>query len=148
MASGTLPNESLAGQQQINDNLKRMEEFFDDDEARVFRIYGMGGIGKTTLLRLFNDKLVGSGSRRRFDHIIFIEVSQSPNIERIRRDIEEIISGKLSSLSKSRFLLLLDDVWKEVDLMSWGIPIPSSENRCKVIMTGRTISYFRIKHVI
>ena len=145
---GTLPDESLAGLQQINDNLKRMEEFLDDDEARVLGIYGMGGIGKTTLLRLFNDKLVGSESRRRFDHIIFIEVSQSPNIERINRDIEEKIRGKLSSLSKSRFLLLLDDVWKEVDLMSWGIPIPSSKNRCKVIMTGRTISYCRIKHVV
>ena len=145
---GTLPDESLAGQEQINDNLKRMEEFLDDDKARVLGIYGMGGIGKTTLLRQFNDKLVGSNSRRRFDHIIFIEVSQYPNIERIKRDIEEKIRGKLSSLSKSRFLLLLDDVWKEVDLRSWGVPIPSSENRCKVIMTGRSISHCRIKHVV
>ena len=69
---GTLPDQSLAGQEQINDNLKRMEEFLDDDKARVLGIYGMGGIGKTTLLRQFNDKLVGSNSRRRFDHIIFI----------------------------------------------------------------------------
>ena len=144
---GTLPDQSLAGQEQINDNLKRMEEFLDDDKARVLGIYGMGGIGKTTLLRQFNDKLVGSNSRRRFDHIIFIEVSQYPNIERIKRDIEEKIRGKLSSLSKSRFLLLLDDVWEEVDLRSWGIPIPSFENRSKVIMTGRTISYCRVKHV-
>ena len=124
-----------------------MEEFLDDDEARVLRIYGMGGIGKMTLLRLFNDKLVGSNSRRRFDHVIFIEVSQSPNIERIKRDIEEKICGKLSSLRKSRFLLLLDDVWKEVDLMSLGIPTPSSMNKCKVIMTGRSISYCHIKHI-
>ena len=145
---GSLPHESLAGQDQINDNLKRMEEFLDDDEARVLGIYGMGGIGKTTLLRQFNDKLFGRDSRRRFDHIIFIEVSQSPNIERIKRDVEEIISGKLLSLTKSRFLLLLDDVWEEVDLMSWGIPIPSFESRSKVIMTGRSKSFCRIKHVV
>ena len=144
---GTLPDESLAGQEQINDNLKRMEEFLDDDKAKVLGIYGMGGIGKTTLLRLFNDKLVGSNSRRRFDHIIFIEVSKSPKIKRIKRDIEEQIHGKLSSLSQNRFLLLLDDVWKEVDLMSWGIPIPSSENKCKVIMTGRSRLCCRIRSV-
>ena len=48
---GSLLHESLAGQQQINENLKRMEEFLDDDEARVLRIYGMGDVGKTTLLR-------------------------------------------------------------------------------------------------
>ena len=124
-----------------------MEKFLDDDEARVLGIYGMGGIGKTTLPRQFNEKLFGRDLRRRFDHIIFIEVSQAPEIERIKRDVEEIISGKLSSLTKSRFLLLLDDVWMEVDLRSWGIPIPSSENRCKVIMKGRSISHCHIKHV-
>ena len=143
----SLPEEILAGQEQINNYLKQMKEFLNDEKARVLGIYGMGGIGKTTLLRKFNNQLVGTHSRRRFDHIIFIVVSQSPNIEEIKRDIEKQIGDELSSLSKSRFLLLLDDVWEEVDLMSLGIPIPSSENRCKVIMTGRSKSYCYINHV-
>ena len=143
----TLPEESLAGQEQLNNYLTQMEEFLNDEKARVLGIYGMGGIGKTTLMRKFNNQLVGSNSRRRFDHIIFIEVSQSPETEKIKRDIEKQIGDELSSLSKSRFLLLLDDVWKEIDLMNLGIPIPSSKNRCKVIMTGRSQSYCYIKHV-
>ena len=69
------------------------------------------------------------------------------DVEKIKRDITEQIGGNLSSLSRSRFLLLLDDVWNEVDLMSMRIPIPSSQNGCKVIMTGRSKSYCLIKGV-
>ena len=145
---GTLPDESLAGQEQIKDYLKQLAEFLDDDEARYLGIYGMGGVGKTTLLRKFNNELVGShAAGRRFDYVFFITVSQVVDIDKIKKDIEDQLRGNLSSLSKSRFLLMLDDVWQEVDLMSMGIPIPSSANRCKVIMTGRSKSYCRIEHV-
>ena len=145
---GTLPQESLAGREQIEKNLKRMREFLDDDEARYLGIYGMGGVGKTTLLKIFYDEQVGSYAKRRFDHIIFITLSRSPNIEEIEKDIKNQIDGNLSSLRKSEVLLLLDDVWEEVDLTRIGIPIPSIENKCKVIMTGRSKDFCRIKDVL
>ena len=88
-----------------------------------------------TLLKIFNNELRRSCVTRRFDHIIFITVTQSPNIEEIKRDIERQIDGNLSSLSQSRFLLLLDDVEERVDLGKMGIPLPSNENRSKVIIT-------------
>ena len=142
-----LPGESLAGQERINNYLTEMEEFLNDDEARVLAIYGMGGIGKTTLLRKFSNHLVGSNSRRKFDHIIFIEVSAHPRMEKIQRDIKKQIGRNLSSLRKKRFLLLLDDVWERVDLLKMGIPLPSKENKCKVILTTRDKSYCRIRNV-
>ena len=135
---GTLPDESLAGQEQIIDYLTRMQGFLDDTEARYLGIYGMGGVGKTTLLKIFNDYLVESKASRRFDHVIFITVSQAPKFEGIKADIAEQIRRQLSVLRESRFLLLLDDVWKKVDLREMGIPIPSIANKCKVIMTGRS----------
>ena len=134
----TLPDESLAGREQIDGYLTRMNEFLDDKNARYLGIYGMGGVGKTTLLTRFNDDLVGTYAGRRFDHVIFITVSQSPQIEEIKRDIAKQIKGELSTLMKKRFLLLLDDVWGKVDLRKMGIPIPSIANKCKVIMTGRS----------
>ena len=143
---GTLPNDSLSGQEQIKDYLKQMKDFIEDDEARFLGIYGMGGIGKTTLLKIINDGLVGINARRRFDHVIFITMSQVVDVEKMKRDIQEQIRGNLSSLRKSRFLLLLDDVWNEVDLSELKIPIPSSQNRCKVIMTDRSKSYRRVKN--
>ena len=145
---GTLLGESLAGQEKINNYLMQIKEFLDDDESRVLGIYGMGGIGKTTLLNIFNDKVVRINARRRlFDHIIFITMSQVVNIKKIKGDITRQIRGNLSSLSKSKFLLLLDNVWNEVDLSVLGILIPLSQSRSKVIMTGRSKSYCRVRHV-
>ena len=134
----TLPDESLSGREQIGGYLTHMNEFLDDKKARYLGIYGMGGVGKTTLLKIFNDYLVESKASRRFDHVIFITVSQSPQIEEIKRDIEKQRDGDLSSLMKKRFLLLLDDVWKKVNLEEMGIPVPYEANQCKVIMTGRS----------
>ena len=87
---GTLPYESLAGREQIIDYLMRMKGFLDDKKARVLGIYGMGGIGKTTLLRIFNDKVVGKHARGRFDHII---LSQCPRLWTSRR-LREISQNK------------------------------------------------------
>ena len=134
----TLPDESLSGREQIGGYLTQMNEFLDDKKARYLGIYGMGGVSKTTLLKIFNDYLVESKASRRFDHVIFITVSQSPQIEEIKRDIEKQRDGDLSSLMKKRFLLLLDDVWKKVNLEEMGIPVPYEANQCKVIMTGRS----------
>ncbi|CAF1722712.1 unnamed protein product [Brassica oleracea var. botrytis] len=36
------------------------------------------------------------------------------------------------------FVLLLDDIWEKVDLTKIGIPIPTSENKCKVAFTTRS----------
>ena len=144
----SFPFEKLSGKERINGYLRRMEEFLVDDEASVLGIYGMGGIGKTTLLTMFRDeKLIGSNAGRGFDHIFFIKVPRVVDVQKIKKDIADQLGGSLSSLLNRRFLLLLDDVWMEVDLPSMQIHIPSSENGCKVIMTGRSKSYCRIKHV-
>ena len=145
---GSLPYESLAGKERMNGYLRQMEEFLGDDRASVLGIYGMGGIGKTTLLRMFHDhKLIGSNAGRGFDHIFFIKVSRVVDVEKIKKDIADQLGGTLSSLLNLRFLLLLDDVWKEVDLASMRIPLPSPENGCKVIITARSKSYCRIKYI-
>ena len=144
---GAQPDESLVDQEQIKGYLKRIEEFLDDDKARVLGIYGTGGIGRTTLLRQVHHGLTGSSAGRRFNHLFFITVPHVVDVEKIKRDIKEQIGGNLSSLGKSKFVLLFDNVCKKVDLTSRGIPLPSSENGCKVIAAGRSGSHSPIKHV-
>ena len=136
--------ESLACKQKINGYLRQIEEFLVDNKARVLGIYGMGSIGKMTLLKIFNDDILVGIYIRMFDHVFFIKVSQVVEVEKIKKDITDQLGRTLSSLRNPRFLLLLDNVWKEVDLMTMEIPLPSSEN---VIMTSKSKSYDRIKHV-
>ncbi|ESQ35602.1 hypothetical protein EUTSA_v10006784mg [Eutrema salsugineum] len=45
----------------------------------------------------------------------------------------------LNFLSKKRFVLLLDDIWRKVDLTEIGIPNPTSENGCKIAFTTRCL---------
>ncbi|RVX05496.1 Disease resistance protein RPS2 [Vitis vinifera] len=42
-------------------------------------------------------------------------------------------------MRRKRFLLLLDDVWEELDLENIGIPLADQQNKCKVIFTTRSM---------
>ncbi|CAA7013740.1 unnamed protein product [Microthlaspi erraticum] len=42
-------------------------------------------------------------------------------------------------LKTRRFVLLLDDLWKKVNLSEIGVPHPSRENGCKIAFTTRSL---------
>ncbi|KAA8547768.1 hypothetical protein F0562_004197 [Nyssa sinensis] len=96
----------------------------DHDNVSVYAIWGMGGLGKTTLAQLvYNEGRV----ERYFEMRIWVCVSDDFDILKLTRAILESIEGSpcnISSLdplqrrlqeklSGKRFLLVLDDVWNE-----------------------------------
>ncbi|CAK9177959.1 unnamed protein product [Ilex paraguariensis] len=96
----------------------------NQDDVSVYAIWGMGGLGKTTLSQLlYNDKRV----ERHFELRIWVCVSDDFSILRLMRaiigwiecracDITELapLERRLQEkLSGKRFLLVLDDVWNE-----------------------------------
>ncbi|XP_077222933.1 disease resistance protein At4g27190-like [Tasmannia lanceolata] len=111
-------------------------------------VHGMGGVGKTTLMKTINNKLVGT---RDFDVVIWVTVSKDLNIERTQL----AIGGKLgllfggdedqesrgrkifARLKNSRYELMLDDLWEEIILDDVGIPKPDKENKCKIVLSTR-----------
>ncbi|CAA7040887.1 unnamed protein product [Microthlaspi erraticum] len=123
------------------------------DRNRLLGIYGMGGVGKTTLLALINNKFANPEVKGKFDIVIWVKVSKVVDIAKIQDDIgkrlginddtwclnseEEKafeISRVLSSI-KPRFVLLLDNLWDEVSLSDIGIPLTGTEFR--VVFTTR-----------
>ncbi|KAI9170446.1 hypothetical protein LWI28_028180 [Acer negundo] len=50
-------------------------------DVHMFGVYGMGGIGKTTLAREVGRKIEES---KIFDVVVFVEVSESPNMRNIQ----------------------------------------------------------------
>ncbi|KAJ0810947.1 putative virus X resistance protein-like, coiled-coil [Helianthus annuus] len=97
---------------------------YDNGEIRVYGIWGMGGLGKTTLAQLvYNHKRVD----QYFDLRCWVYVSENFQVNEIIRKIIESVdkSGctltQLDTLQASlqnklrgkKFLIVLDDVWAE-----------------------------------
>lgn len=122
------------------------------DRVGILGLYGMGGIGKTTLLEQIEKKFLEK--RDEFDVVIFVVVSQDLQIERIQKEIgkrlglwdeqweqktkKEKASNIEKVLTRKRFVMLLDDIWSKVELNEIGIPLHSPENRSKVVYTSRS----------
>ncbi|XP_068650071.1 disease resistance protein At4g27190-like isoform X2 [Aristolochia californica] len=120
-----------------------------DDNIRSIGIYGMGGIGKTTLVDNINNKLVGT---QLFDKVIKVTVTQIVNEKDIQDTIAErlglylirdnTINGRANNLVE-RFkkhqsvLIILDDVWSQLDIVKIGIPSEVEHKNCKIIVTTR-----------
>ncbi|CAA7034236.1 unnamed protein product [Microthlaspi erraticum] len=85
------------------------------DGVGTMGMYGMGGVGKTTLLKQIYNKF--SEERCGFDFVIWVVVSKELHVEKIQNEIAQEI----------------DDIWEKVDLIEIGVPIPAPENRCKVV---------------
>ncbi|XP_031281328.1 probable disease resistance protein At5g43730 [Pistacia vera] len=126
----------------------------DDHKVSVIGIYGIGGVGKTTLLKKLNNKFINE--RREFDVVIWVTVSKEVNLD----GIQEVIRHKLQipyetwdkktdehsrateicrSLSRKKFVLLLDDLWERIDLPDMGVPdVSCHQNGSKIVFTTRS----------
>ncbi|XP_052877029.1 LOW QUALITY PROTEIN: probable disease resistance protein At4g27220 [Gossypium arboreum] len=125
-----------------------------DDEVRQIGVWGMGGVGKTSIMKRINSRLVeGTG---RFNIVIWTTVSKEMSIAKLQKDIASQIkvnfcddecetrrAGMLfERLSgKSRFVVILDDIWEEVSLEKVGIPEPSTGS--KLVLTTRSFDVCR-----
>ncbi|XP_019094687.1 PREDICTED: probable disease resistance RPP8-like protein 2 isoform X2 [Camelina sativa] len=105
-----------------------VDHLVENDSIQVVSVSGMGGIGKTTLARqVFHHDIV----RRHFHGFSWVCVSQQftrkdvwqrilqdlrPYDEDIIQMDEYTLQGKLFELLETgRYLLVLDDIWKEED---------------------------------
>ncbi|KAK8358809.1 hypothetical protein V6Z12_A04G048800, partial [Gossypium hirsutum] len=119
------------------------------ENINMIGLWGMGGVGKTTLARE-----VGSQAQKLnlFDKAVITTVSQKPNFEKIKDEIAEYIGfdmkneqGRISEkelwlrLKKEpRILIILDNIWESIDLKGKiGIPIGDDHKGCKVLLTTR-----------
>ena len=110
-----------------------------DDNNYIIGLQGMGGIGKTTMVKEVGKKLKQSNQ---FTQIIDTTVSFSPDIKKIQDDIAGPLGLKFDDCNDSDrpkklwsrltngekiLLLILDDVWGDINFNELGIPY--SDNR-------------------
>ncbi|KAL0431360.1 UNVERIFIED_CONTAM: putative disease resistance protein RGA1 [Sesamum radiatum] len=103
---------------------KMLDNMREQDDLSIYAIWGMGGLGKTTLAQMiYNDERM----QRRFDLQIWVCVSDDFSIQRLVKAILESIDGEVCNISEldplqrllqerlrgKKFSLVLDDVWNE-----------------------------------
>ncbi|KAL1211022.1 putative disease resistance protein [Cardamine amara subsp. amara] len=112
-----------------------------EDGVGIMGMYGMGGVGKTTLLTQINNKF--RKDRCGFDFVIWIVVSKALQLEKILDEIAQKVRlrGKkdgsqkavhlFNFLREKRFVLFLDDIWEKVDLAEIGVPFQQDKTNAK-----------------
>ncbi|KAH7690248.1 disease resistance protein RPS2 protein [Dioscorea alata] len=120
-----------------------------DPEVSKIGVYGMGGIGKTTIMTQIYKEL---NEKKVFEIVMWVTASSSFNEKELQSKIAELLHCELSSsgdlmsraqvlheaLGKWRnFVIILDDIWYGVSLQNVGIPEPNRSNGSKVVWTTR-----------
>nr|XP_016500233.1 PREDICTED: disease resistance protein At4g27190-like isoform X1 [Nicotiana tabacum] len=128
----------------------------------IIGVWGMGGIGKTTLVKNLNNELVKtavSSSKLSFSVVVWVTVPKPPtDIRKVQAQIANRLNLKVDSeesveriasrihqrlKEEKSFLLILDDVWQAINLDHVGVPQPEDPARSKVILTSRFVDVCR-----
>ncbi|KAJ9673015.1 hypothetical protein PVL29_026337 [Vitis rotundifolia] len=124
----------------------------DGEQVSSIGLYGMGGVGKTTLLTRINNELLKT--RVEFDAVIWVTVSRPANVEKVQqvlfnkleipkdkwegRSEDERAEEIFNVLKTKKFVLLLDDIWERLDLSKVGIPPLNHQDKLKMVVTTRS----------
>lgn len=151
-----LPASSLVGES-AQRSLEAVWEYLNDGHTGIIGIYGMGGVGKTSILVEINNRLLRESTI--FDNIIWVTASNDSNVQKLQKDIARAIGlsfddyedGEMTRaaellealMRRSRFLLIIDDLWEAFPLEVIGIPSPGSGYYCKLIITTRSMMVCR-----
>ncbi|GAU27292.1 hypothetical protein TSUD_125730 [Trifolium subterraneum] len=129
---------------------KELLDALNDEKNYIVGLQGMGGTGKTTLIRELGKELKQS---KQFTQVVDTTVSFSPDIKKIQDDIAGPLGLKFDDCNESdrskklwsrltkgeKILIILDDVWGDIDFDEIGIPHIDNHKGCRVFVTTRNM---------
>ena len=136
-----------------NPALEQIVESLRSDDVKMIGVWGMGGVGKTTLVKKVAIQVAKvAPDEKLFDKVVMAYVSQTVDLKKIQEEIADALGLKFVEASESgrarrlserlkkemKVLIILDDLWAGLDLAAVGIP--SNHEGCKVVLTSRRLS--------
>ncbi|KAG5555647.1 hypothetical protein RHGRI_006335 [Rhododendron griersonianum] len=127
-----------------------------DPNVKMIGVHGLGGVGKTTLVEKVAKKMLDDGT---FKQVPLVIVSKVLNVKEIQKKLADKLNLELKATADEnaiaiqlwnkfkngeKYLVILDDIWEEVDLKAIGIPIVDGTTGCKVVLTSRKEDLLRI----
>ncbi|KAH7854346.1 hypothetical protein Vadar_012806 [Vaccinium darrowii] len=136
---------------------KDLMDALKDSNVNMIGVYGLGGVGKTTLVKEVGDQMRQDGT---FKQVAFAAVSKDLNVKEVQSKLASSLNLKLKATTDDqegrrtklwnkftngeKHLIILDDIWEMVDLKKIGIPISDGKTGCKVVLTSRKEDLLRI----
>ncbi|XWS65126.1 hypothetical protein CRYUN_Cryun05aG0064100 [Craigia yunnanensis] len=131
--------------------LNGIMEALKDASIKVIGVHGMGGVGKTTLVKEVA-RQVKQGQL--FDSVVIATVTQTLDVMNIQNQIADLLRLKFEEQSKvgralrlrerlnkeKKILVVLDDIWARLDLEEVGIPFGNENEGCKRLQTSRDLN--------
>ncbi|KAH6801156.1 hypothetical protein C2S52_001620 [Perilla frutescens var. hirtella] len=129
------------------ENVQRIWGLLANGRVSSIGVHGMGGVGKTTLVKHIHDRLLKQSQGL----VVWVTVSQELSIKNLQDKIarslgvdlldehdEDTRAARLHrALSQMRrSVVILDDVWGSIDLVKVGCPF--SVEFCRLIITTRS----------
>ncbi|ESW04198.1 hypothetical protein PHAVU_011G074800 [Phaseolus vulgaris] len=132
-------------------NVRKIQKLLEDDRVLMIGICGTGGVGKTFLATYMHSEIKRN---KTFKDVLWVTVSHNFTIFKLQQHIAEIIKVRLSGDDERRramilaselekrekIVVILDDVWKYIDLEKVGIPL--GIKGIKLIITSRLKNVF------
>ncbi|KAG6666590.1 hypothetical protein I3843_01G039400 [Carya illinoinensis] len=155
-----IPGPSIQDQTtSVSDDLAKTMTLLFDNRFQRIGIWGMGGVGKTNLVRNLNNKLLleMNSNHMPFSCVLWVTVSKNLDTKKLQMGIASRLDFRLDGstgadrraiqlhrrLKEESFLLILDDVWEKIDLDKLGVPRPEDHRGCKIILTSRSLDVCR-----
>ncbi|GLU14673.1 hypothetical protein SLE2022_312310 [Rubroshorea leprosula] len=123
-------------------------KYLVEDKITRIGVCGLGGIGKTTIIKHVHNELLNSETK--FKKVVLVTVTKQFDIIKLQKDIASQLKVSLPNgnatmcaavlsdmLEKNCYLLILDDVWEYISLEDVGIPDLVGSNSCKLVLTTR-----------
>ncbi|KAI5605895.1 hypothetical protein BDE02_01G383800 [Populus trichocarpa] len=142
-----LPSKEFTLSGSSEEAFKQIMKVLKDDKINMIRLYGMGGVGKTTLVKQVARR---AKELQLFDEVVMATLSQNPNVTGIQDQMADSLGLKFDENSEGgragrlwqrlqgkKMLIVLDDVWKDIDFQEIGIPFGDDHRGCKILLTTR-----------
>nr|XP_043635330.1 probable disease resistance protein At4g27220 [Erigeron canadensis] len=119
------PEDLVTHNSALNDIISALE----DESKQIIGIYGLGGVGKTTLAM---EAAARVKKTNRFADVAVTTISQTVNANTIKKDLEK---ARKRVMKGDKILIILDDVWEKLNLEELCIPI--DHTNCRILLTSR-----------
>ncbi|TKY45089.1 disease resistance protein [Spatholobus suberectus] len=104
-----------------NKILEMIMKALEDSIVNMIGGYGVGGVGKTTLIK---EVAMKAQQKKLFNTVVMANITRNPNIKQIQGQITEMLGMRSEEESeivrsyyeKENTLIILDDLWYGLDL--------------------------------